>query len=373
MSEDPRSLTPPLPTNLYFEVTNRCNLPCQTCVRTFNLHEPERDPLPQELKQAAAALPELRRMVLQGIGEPLLNKKLPEMIRFGKAQGAWVLFNSNGVLLDRAWQDTLIDCGLDELRVSIDAATPETYRAIRGAPAFDRVMTNLEQFVARKAERGVLHPRLSLWMVAMRSNFRELPALVDLAARIGVPEVYFQRLVYNGLGVAQQAQSLHGETEGEVAAVVEEAMRRGERGGVAVRASGATTPLESLRAIDEPRPWSRCRRPWDTILCHGARQGAAVLHRTVFPPGLPEPGPRRSYGAVARGGLARRALPGIPETASERRAASMLPDVRGGMEPVKSSTGAGGQGRSGEWGTRRQGAEETLIRGEVERRSERDE
>jgi radical SAM protein with 4Fe4S-binding SPASM domain len=265
MTDDARSLTPPLPTNLYFEVTNRCNLPCQTCVRTFNLHEPERDPLPQELKQAAAALPALRRMVLQGIGEPLLNKKLPEMIRFGKAQGAWVLFNSNGVLLDRAWQDTLIDCGLDELRISIDAATPETYREIRGAPVFDRIVANLTQFVARKAERGTSHPRLSLWMVAMRRNLRELPALVDLAAEIGIPEVYFQRLVYNGLGVAQKAQSLHGETEGEVAAIIEEALRRGERHGVALRASGATTPLESLRGTEEPRPWSRCQRPWDTI------------------------------------------------------------------------------------------------------------
>ncbi len=265
MSEDARPLIPSLPTNLYFEVTNRCNLPCQMCVRTFNLHEPERDPLPHELKRAGGALPTLRRLVLQGIGEPLLNKRLPEMIRFGKAQGAWVLFNTNGVLLDRTWQDTLIDCGLDELRISLDAATPETYRAIRGAPVFERVVAHVEQFVERKAERGVMHPRLSLWMVAMRSNLPELPALVDLAARIGVPEVYFQRLVYNGFGVAQKAQSLHGEADGEAAPVIEEAVRRSERSGVALRASGATTPLESLRATDEPRPWSRCRRPWDTI------------------------------------------------------------------------------------------------------------
>ncbi len=271
MNEEPRSLTPPLPTNLYFEVTNRCNLPCQTCVRTFNLHEPERDPLPQELTNAATALPTLRRVVLHGIGEPLLNKNLAEMIRFAKAQGAWVLFNTNGVLLDRAWQDTLIDCGLDELRVSMDAATPDTFRRIRGAPVFDRIVTNVKQLVARKRERGVTHPKLSLWMVAMRSNLTELPALVDLAADIGVPEVYFQRLVYNALGVAQKEQSLHGETEGEAAAIIEDAMQRGAKHGVALRASGATSPLESLRATDEPRPWSRCQRPWDTtyVTAHG--------------------------------------------------------------------------------------------------------
>lgn len=299
MTDDPRPLTPPLPTNLYFEVTNRCNLPCQTCVRTFNLHEVERDPLPQELKQAAAALPTLRRMVLQGIGEPLLNKKLPEMIRFGKAQGAWVLFNTNAVLLDRSWQDALIDYGLDELRVSIDAATPETYREIRGAPVFDRIVANVEQFVARKAERGVMHPRLSLWMVAMRRNLHELPALVELAGRIGVPEVYFQRLVYNGLGVAQQAQSLHGETEGEVGAVIEEAMRCGERCGVTLRASGATTPLESLRATDEPRPWSRCQRPWDTIY--------VTAHGKVLPCCI-APFAHQDFGSLVLGDLTEQSL-----------------------------------------------------------------
>ncbi len=264
MSETSRSPVPSLPTNLYFEVTNRCNLPCRTCVRTFNLQEPERDPLPRELEQAVQALPALQRVVLHGIGEPLLNKRLPEMIRFAKAQRAWVLFNSNGVLLDRAWQDALIDCGLDELRISIDAATPETFRRVRGAAAFDRVVSNLKQFVARKAERGVSHPRLSLWMVAMRENLHELPALVDLAADIGIPEVYLQRLVYNGLGVAQEAESLHGKTEGRVEAIIREAMQRAASGGIVLRASGATTPLESLRASDEPRPWARCQRPWNS-------------------------------------------------------------------------------------------------------------
>ncbi len=264
MSDDRRPPNPPLPTNLYFEVTNRCNLPCQHCVRTFNLHEPERDPTPHELKKAAGDLPNLQRTVLHGIGEPLLNKRLPEMIRFAKAQGSWVLFNSNGTLLNRAWQDTLIDCGLDELRISLDAATPETFQKIRGAPTFDRIVGNLRQFIARKAERGVSHPRLSLWMVAIQANIHELPALVGLAAEIGIPEVYFQRLVYNGLGVARKAESLHGQTEGRVRAIIEEAMARAESLGIALRASGATTPLESLRAGEDPRPWSKCQRPWNS-------------------------------------------------------------------------------------------------------------
>ncbi len=288
MSAATRPLNPPLPTNLYFEVTNRCNLPCQHCVRTFNLHEEERDPLPAELKDAAVRLPHLKRTVLHGIGEPLLNKNLPEMVRFAKAQGSWVLFNSNGTLLNRKWQDALIDCGLDELRISLDAATPETFQKIRGAPTFHRILENLRQFVARKAERGVDHPRLSLWFVAMRENIHELPALVDLAADIRIPEVYFQRLVFNGLGVARSEQSLHGQTEGPVRAIIEEAMARAAARGIRFGASGATTPLESLTLSEDPHPWSKCQRPWNStyVTAHGKVLPCCIApfaHQEDFP------------------------------------------------------------------------------------------
>ena len=43
--------------------------------------------------------PQLRRVVLHGIGEPLLNRELGRMIRHLKGRGAHVLFNSNGLLL----------------------------------------------------------------------------------------------------------------------------------------------------------------------------------------------------------------------------------------------------------------------------------
>ena len=136
---------------------------------------------------------------------------------------------------------------------------------------FDRIVTNLRQFVARKMECGVSHPRLSLWMVGVQENVHELPALVDLAADIGIPEVYFQRLVYNGLGVAQRAQSLHGQTGGRVRGIIEEASARAKARGIMLRASGATTPLDSLRISDDPRPWSRCQRPWNStyVTAHG--------------------------------------------------------------------------------------------------------
>ena len=72
-------------------------------------------------------MPDLARVVLHGVGEPMLVKDLPRMIRYLKDRGIYVLFNTNGTLLAPKKRRELIDTGLDELRVSLDAAERETF------------------------------------------------------------------------------------------------------------------------------------------------------------------------------------------------------------------------------------------------------
>lgn len=257
-----------LPRELYIEVTNRCNSACQACVRTFSKPEPLRDLTLGELETIVAQFPALERVVLHGIGEPLLVDDLPAMIRAVKARfpSAAVLFNSNAVLLDANWRHALIEAGLDEYRVSLDGATAATYALIRGIDALDRVIENLRAFAALAREAG--HPGLSFWLTAMRENLYELPALVDLAADIGIPEVYVQRLVLTRRGLARPEHSLYGKLHARQEEVLAEAARRAEAHGIAFRASGLATPRESLDVRDGPRgasqeqSWSACFRMW---------------------------------------------------------------------------------------------------------------
>ena len=73
--------------------------------------------------------PQIARVVLHGVGEPMMVPALPRMIRYLKDRGTYVLFNTNGTLLTRRKGQELIDSGLDELRVSIDAAEPRGVQA----------------------------------------------------------------------------------------------------------------------------------------------------------------------------------------------------------------------------------------------------
>jgi MoaA/NifB/PqqE/SkfB family radical SAM enzyme len=262
-----------LPRDLYVEVTNRCNSRCQTCIRTFQQLEPLRDLELDEFQGIVDQFPALDRVVLHGIGEPLLNAELPAMIRAVKDRhpSTIVLFNSNAILLDERWQAALIDAGLDEFRISLDAATPATYVKTRGINALDAVIENTRRFA--HALRHAASPQLSFWLIAMRENLDELPDLVDLAADLGVPQVYVQRLVLIQHGLARAEQSLYRRLRTQEEAALAKAARHARRHNVAFRASGLTSPQDSLRGPDgrettdgcEPdRPYSACHRPWTT-------------------------------------------------------------------------------------------------------------
>src|SRR5262249_45040282 len=149
----------------------------------------------------------------------------------------------------------LVESGLDEYRVSMDAATAGTYRRLRGVDRFDRVSANVKRLVALEREMGQASPRVSLWVTATRANVEELPAFVALAAHLEVREVYVQRLVFNGLGLATSANALHGRLMERERACLREAEAVAVGHGIAMRASGLTTPLASLAgAGDGARP-----------------------------------------------------------------------------------------------------------------------
>jgi len=251
-----------LPATLYLETTNRCDSECQTCIRTFTTLEPPADLTLEKLVRIVQQHPTLKRAVLHGIGEPLLNKELFAMIDHLKGRGVWVTFNSDAISLTDPKIERLLQSAPDEFRVSIDAATPETYLKIRGVPQFHRVIDNVSRLIARQRELDRPLPKVSFWFTGIRANIHELPDLVRLAHKVGVREIYLQRLVFYETGLAIREQSLHGALEATVREAVEEAEILCKSHAIAFHASGASAPLQSLSAETGSRPWAGCQRPW---------------------------------------------------------------------------------------------------------------
>src|SRR5690348_6694247 len=181
-------LAEPDPVCLYLETTNRCNLLCTTCPRTFEDLEPPADMSWELFTAIVDQFPAIARVVLHGVGEPMMVRELPRMIRYLKDRGTYVLFNTNGTLLTRRKGKELIHSGLDELRVSLDAAEPGSFERVRGRDLFDRIVRNVRAFTDLKDELKAEVPRVSLWLTGLKETLAELPAFVRLAFEIGVRE-----------------------------------------------------------------------------------------------------------------------------------------------------------------------------------------
>jgi MoaA/NifB/PqqE/SkfB family radical SAM enzyme len=260
--QDRRPVVPEPPRELYLETTNRCNLRCRTCPQFWGMDEEATDLTPEQVRRILAQFPTVDRVVLHGIGEPLLNPDLFEIIRAVKERGAYTLFNTNGLLLRGALLSKLVRSGLDELRVSIDSASPETYARVRGADGFGFIVANLRRLRAVKSELGLASPEVSLWLTGMKTNVLELPALVNLAADVGVAEVYLQRLVFSGRGLALQEEALYRRAGEEEMQVVRQAQELAEALGISLRGSGEASSGSLLPPPDGAGSYVACRRPW---------------------------------------------------------------------------------------------------------------
>src|SRR6187399_654921 len=257
------------PVCVYLEITNRCNLLCTTCPRTYEELEPPADMSWDLFRSIVDQVPDLARAVLHGVGEPMLVADLPRMVAYLKDRGIYVLFNTNGTVLNERNGRALIAAGLDELRVSLDASNAQSYLAVRGKDYFNRILRNVRAFRALQEREGIDRPRVSAWLTGLKETIVELPAFVQVAAEIGVKEVYLQRLVFfesESIGRARPDQGLYERLTSEEAGYIEEATRLARSYGMTFSASGAASePGMSLKRHDDGSPWSMCRRPWTVM------------------------------------------------------------------------------------------------------------
>jgi len=257
------------PVCLYLETTNRCNLLCTTCPRTYEQLEPEADMSWELFTTLINQYPNVARVVLHGVGEPMLVKDLAERVKYLKDRHIYVLFNTNGTLLTKANGRALIEAGLDELRVSLDAAESSVFQMVRGKDFFDKIVANVKNFTTMQGELNAPKPRVSLWLTGLRETVDQLPNFVRLAHSIGVTEVYLQRLVFfedpSKDSLARAESALFEHTTEREEALIREADTIAKQLGVMFSASGAVDPGESIKMQRSDSPWSLCRRPWSLM------------------------------------------------------------------------------------------------------------
>lgn len=159
-----------MPLHLDIEASSRCNLRCTFCDKLPNLKPGQLGNLDMSLFRHIIDQFDdsckLWGLKLSYRGEPLVNKEVPDMVKYAKEHGVLdVYFNTNGMLLDEAMSRKLIEAGLDRISISIDGTTASEYEGVRLGARFDTLVKNLETLIRLKKELSVTYPKIRIQTV----------------------------------------------------------------------------------------------------------------------------------------------------------------------------------------------------------------
>lgn len=187
-----------------WNLTARCNLRCGHCYLDAGRRAGAADLSTKDclriVGELASVNPNLL-LILTG-GEPLLRPDLEVIAGAAAARGMTVVVGTGGTLLDARAAARLKACGVSGVGISLDAAYhPGLHNQLRGRPgAWEAAVAGLR--VCREQGLDVaLHTSVFRW------NRAELPAVAELAARLGAKawNVYFLVCTGRGQGLTDLA------------------------------------------------------------------------------------------------------------------------------------------------------------------------
>ncbi len=202
------SSSKPYPSKLFIEITTKCNLSCQMCVKQDNAGIEEGELSEKTFKALVPALPHIESLVLNGIGEPLTHPRLEEYIKRAKAlmqPESWVGFQTNGMLLDDARAKALVSAGLDRICISLDSISADSFKKIREGGNIEAVKRAFKALRTAAAERPESELSIGIEYVLMRENLAELPETIRWAARHGASYAIVTQLLPYKKPLAKQA------------------------------------------------------------------------------------------------------------------------------------------------------------------------
>ncbi len=149
-----------LPKRIYFDITNFCNLSCRMCPQGYGLIENKGSmdfSLYKKVIDDIESIEDYHPIVALHVnGEPLLHKKLVDMVTYASKRKLYVLIHTNGVLLDEEKGRQLVQAGISEISFSFEGEDPEFYEKMRLKSNYEQVKKNIQKFLAIKESTKVV-------------------------------------------------------------------------------------------------------------------------------------------------------------------------------------------------------------------------
>jgi len=131
-------------------------------------------------------------------GEPFLHPDIMAMLAYVRAKGFSFSVLTNGSLIHPKMAEKIIDLGVENICVSLNAANPKTYSEVTQSPPefFPKACDAVASLVGRKRMLGRFLSKISISMVLNTFAYKEVLNFLRLGRRLGVDCVSYRKLAY---------------------------------------------------------------------------------------------------------------------------------------------------------------------------------
>ena len=93
-------------------------------------------------------------------GESFLHPRFFDMVRYAKKKDVakTIHMNTNAVCWTDRVIDELLDSGIDDITVSLDAARPETFKKHKGVDRLEKIEKKVRRFFEKRDKLGLIRP-----------------------------------------------------------------------------------------------------------------------------------------------------------------------------------------------------------------------
>ncbi|PTQ13132.1 hypothetical protein CLG96_03100 [Sphingomonas oleivorans] len=186
-----------VPVHIKVDVAPQCQLRCPVCLHgAMEKDQRQTLPEPMQLETFTRLVDQVRGrthvMSLYNLGEPLMNRALPAMIRYAADANINTYITSNfSFHLSDARLTELAESGLTLLIVAVDGISDATYGRQRIRGRWELIESNLRRFIALRGTHG---PRVTLQYIVFDHNRHEAPTVTAYCKAMGIDDA----LIFEG-------------------------------------------------------------------------------------------------------------------------------------------------------------------------------
>ncbi len=230
------------PTMVYLQLTRYCNLACKHCWSDSGEARP-RELTILEVRTLLDQMAELGCFKLRlGGGEPLGRGDWYDIVKYANSKGIRVSLSTNATMATRAVAGKIGELDIDEIKVSLEAASEKSYDYIRGERSYRKAIRGIKNL------KELANAPVYFYTVLQRDNLTEIPALVKQAEKHQMDKIVFDTIV--PVGRAKQHQRLLLTPE-EANNALDLARRIGQTSRVKVEINGRVPPPYQKKRVFE--------------------------------------------------------------------------------------------------------------------------